>query len=220
MSRALAAVFSLSLSCAKGPTATTTPVGTETTRAKPASTATTQGGAGSDSRSAAPLAPPPEPAARSQSMPSDAPVLLEWSATGPAVLRNRSTEAFWVLHDQFLQPSALELRTSDGKLLSATDSRANKKFDNTVHRESFQRLEPGAELPLFELRVVPRGELFELKFGPFRFFSVPRGQYQARVVWESTRDRYLDPATGKLQALPGVWLGKVSSNPIELTLPN
>jgi hypothetical protein len=147
------------------------------------------------------------------------PWVIELSNAGRAKLVNRSGAPAFVLHDAMLQPSRLELSNADGKPIAARDTRAVMKFDNNAYKESFQSVAAGGELALFELEISPSGQGFELGWGPFRFAAVPRGSYQARVSFESTRDQYLDPDTRRSHKLTGVWLGSAASNTVTLSIP-
>jgi hypothetical protein len=137
-----------------------------------------------------------------------------------SVARNQTARAYSVLHDQWLQPSRLEIRDTSGVLAPEIDERARMKFDNTVRKASFRRVEPGQELPLFELVTQRRGEGWELGWGPFRVGPLPAGRYTAVVVWESRVNRYFDDASSRTRVLPDALIATVRSERTPLRLPS
>ncbi len=144
-------------------------------------------------------------------MPNDATWTIQFDATRMSTLHNGTQQGASVLHDTYFQPSRLEVHSLDGRLAPSFDTRANKKFDNTVRESAYRRIEGGAELPLFQLRTVERDTEFELRWGPFR-------KYSATVVWEAHETEYVD-ASGKKRTLAGVVVGTVRSPAMAFELP-
>ena len=147
---------------------------------------------------------------------SQGPFEIRLSPGGKGTLVNRSDQPQWVLHTRWIQASELRLDDPDRGTLEAFDTRSIKKFDNTVYREMFEPLAPGAVLELFELEQKRKGKEVDLVWGPYQLEGVSKGAYSARVRWVSTIDQYLDEASGELAKLPGVWLGEIESPAIEL----
>lgn len=131
-----------------------------------------------------------------------------------ATIKNVSSSPQPLLHNTDLQPSSLALTAPDGTHPAPFDARSIKKFDNTVHAESFTGIAAGQQTRLFEERV-KKGEL---TWGPYRWTKLPAGAYKARVVFVSAIDSYKDD-TGKQLRHPGVWLGCVESNAVEFSVP-
>ena len=144
---------------------------------------------------------------------------IEFEPSKVATLRNHGDRALWILHDDYLQPSRLEVKQADGSLAVTFDTRSNKKFDNTVRKSAFRRLEAGAELPLFELHSSERESAYVLEWGPYRIGPLPRGQYTATIVWESRETHYWDDDTQKKRTLEGAFVGTLRSAPVTLSLP-
>ncbi len=134
---------------------------------------------------------------------------------GRATLKNTSRRPQPVLHSLDLQPSQLRLVNAAGQEVTPFDARAIKKLDNTVYRESFELLAPGAAMPLFTLEVRGPGGRRTLRWGPFHYQNLGAGDYRASVVWVSEEQTYLD-ATGGLVTMPGVTRGRFASNEITL----
>lgn len=144
---------------------------------------------------------------------------LELTRRGNAILHNGSSRAIWVFTDLDLQPVVLDLTDAAGHKLEATDSRADKKFDNTPTREAFQNVAAGASLDLSALQVSGGGSSYEVSFGPYVFGAVAPGTYTAVARWQSHQSRYFDESTHRLRQLEGVWLGELASAPVALTIP-
>lgn len=152
-------------------------------------------------------------------MKNSTPCSIEFEASKLATLRNHSDRAFWILHDSYLQPSRLEVTQADGSLAPSFDTRATKKFDNTVRKSAFRRLDPGGELPLFQLSVSETDSAYELRWGPYRIGPLPRGKYSAAVVWEAHETHYFDEESQKKRALDGAFVGTVRSATVAFDLP-
>lgn len=166
-------------------------------------------------------APSSEPKAPSPGgkVTNNAPLSIQFHAREMSTLHNGSDRAFFILHDNYLQPSRLEVTPSNGTPAAAFDTRSVKKFDATIRKEKFRRVEPNSDLPLFALRVTPQEGGFELRWGPFRIGPLPAGTYSASVVWEAREAQYFDDASGKNVKLEGAFVGTVRSPPIPLQLP-
>jgi len=144
---------------------------------------------------------------------------IELDPSKTATLKNQSGQTYFILHDAYLQPSRLEVTGADGSLAPSVDSRATKKFDNTVRKSAFRRLDAGATLPLFELEAIERESAFELRWGPFRIGPLRRGSYTATVVWDSRETHYLDEDTQKKRVQEGAFVGTVRSAAVSFRLP-
>jgi hypothetical protein len=144
---------------------------------------------------------------------------IQFNPLGTSVLRNQTERAHSVLHDAMLQPSRLEVRDAQGNVVAGFDGRATAKFDNTVRKSAFREVAAGGELPLFELVAVKRDELWELRWGPFRYTGLRAGNYTGVVVFESRVNRYFDEATHATRELPNTWLGTARSEPVSFRLP-
>jgi hypothetical protein len=92
------------------------------------------------------------------------------------------------------------------------------KFDNTIRKEAFVRVESGGELPLFPLQIAPRAEQFELTWGPYVIGPLPPGHYLGTVIFEAREDHYFDEATRTKRRLDGAWIGTVRSVPAPITV--
>jgi hypothetical protein len=92
------------------------------------------------------------------------------------------------------------------------------KFDNTVRKEAFVRVESGGELPLFALQINPRADQLELGWGPYVIGPLPAGRYVGSVIFESREDHYFDETTHAKRKLDDAWVGTVRSDPVPITL--
>ena len=144
---------------------------------------------------------------------------IQFNPLGMSVLRNQTAGAYWVLHDARLQSSQLEVRDAQGNLVPCFDERAIEKFDNTVRRSAFRKVEAGGELPLFELVARQHGELWQLRWGPFVCTALPAGNYTGLVVFESRVNQYFDEGSRTKRKLPNTWLGTVRSDTVGFRLP-
>lgn len=144
---------------------------------------------------------------------------IEFKPRGISVLRNGTARTYSVLHSSNLQPSRLEVRDAQGNLVPSFDARARRKFDNTVEKSAFREVNPGGELPLFELVAIQHDALWELRWGPFSMTGLRPGDYTAIVVFESRVDHYFDAESGTRRELPNVWLGTARSEPVGFRLP-
>lgn len=144
---------------------------------------------------------------------------IQFHPRGMSTLHNGTDRSFWILHENHLQPSRLEVTQSDGTLAPVFDTRTVKKFDATVRKEKFRHIEPNSELPLFELRATQQEGAFELRWGPYRIGPLPAGSYSATVIWEAREAQYFDDASGKQKTLEGAFVGTVRSPAIPLRLP-
>jgi hypothetical protein len=160
-------------------------------------------------------------AAGSPEVTADAPFAIELvlvgSASLRASLRNRSTSAQRVLHDPLRQPSRLLLRGPGGEVPSF-DTRSVMKFDNTVETEDYAVLEPGGSVPLGEASFERSGIGWRIRWGPFEFEDLRAGAYEARVAFSSERADAVDPESGEAARVTGVWLGRVESPAVRVTL--
>ncbi len=161
----------------------------------------------------------PSPTLARGNVTNDATWTIEFQASQMSTLRNGTQQGFWILHDNYLQPSLLEVRGVDGKHAPSFDTRTNKKFDNTVRQSAYRRIESGAELPLFQLRVVECDAEFELRWGPFRIGPLPAGKYSATVSWQAHETQYFDDASGQKRTLEGAFVGSVRSPATAFELP-
>jgi hypothetical protein len=149
-----------------------------------------------------------------------APFAVELDLSGTtlrATLRNRSGSGQGVLHDRLRQPSRLRLSGSGGEVESF-DTRSVMKFDNSVEPDDYARLDAGAGLPLGEASFERRGSGWAIRWGPFEFEDLPAGKYRAQVEFESARDDAVDPESGEPTRVSGVWLGRVESPPVDVSL--
>lgn len=172
-----------------------------------------------------PVASAPEPAPGAATLspagavPQTAGLTLEFAPSGISVLRNPTARAYWVLHSSLLQPSRLEIRDAKGNVVPSFDTRAIKKFDNTVEKSAFREVKAGGELPLFDLVVIQQDALWELRWGPFSMTALRPGDYTGVVVFESRVSHYFDAQRGAERELPNVWLGTARSDAVAFRLP-
>jgi hypothetical protein len=185
---------------------------------EPASTAPVAETAPPAQAAAAPSFEPAAPAPGGK-VTNSAPWSIQFRAREMSTLHNGTDRSFWILHDTYLQPSRLEVTQPDGTIAAAFDTRATKKFDATIRKENFRQIEPNSELALFDLRVTPQGDAFELRWGPYRIGPLPPGSYQATVIWEARETQYFDDASGKKKTLEGAFVGTVRSPAVPLRLP-
>lgn len=152
----------------------------------------------------------------------DAPLALELRLIkGPGLagrLLNHSAAARPVLHDLRLQPSRVILVTAEGDTLEPFDRRSLMKFDGTLYCRSFHPLAPGAALDLGEARFARADGGWSLTWGPFEYEDLPAGRYTARLAWASVAADCQESREAEPRPVPGVWLGDVASNPVEVTL--
>ena len=154
-------------------------------------------------------------------MTDEDPFEIRLSGNGPelkAMLVNRSSVPRSALCDGELQPSRLEIVSSTGKRVKAFDSRSIMKYDNTVHCRLFKSVQPGRDLEMGAVKFKKSGEGFEASWGPYRFETVPAGEYKARVIWTSEFDTCFDEETEQQRKLANVWLGRIQSNEVTLLL--
>jgi hypothetical protein len=152
-------------------------------------------------------------------MPVDSPWSIHFQPAGMSTLRNHTGREHWVLHDQRLQPSRLEVKDEGGQVQPVTDRRAVMKFDNTVRKEHFVRVENGGEMPLFQLRIEAGGGEFALGWGPYRVGPLKAGTYTATVIFEARKDRAFDEEKNKDVPVDGALIGTLRSDPVQLRLP-
>jgi hypothetical protein len=209
--------------CAKGPStagSSSAAAAGELPPAPPLASA----GAASPATGAAAVAPAPAskpepmPAPSGGTMTNDAKWTIHFDPQGISTLRNGTGRAYSVLHDSNLQPSRLEVTDAQGKVAPVFDQRSIMKFDNTVRKEAFVRIESGAELPLFPLRINPREDRFELGWGPFLIGPLPVGHYTGTVIFEAREEHYFDEATRTKKRLGDAWVGTVRSAPAPIML--
>lgn len=143
---------------------------------------------------------------------------LDRGPTLKASLRNRSSATQWVLHDLRLQPSELALIDANGGVVPSRDARDAMKFDNTVRRDSYKPLAPGASLDLFQAKAVKKDGRYQMEWGPYRFSGLAPGPYRARVRWTSAH-RDVVEEDGSVREMNGVWLGTVTSAEFTVRLP-
>ena len=178
-----------------------------------------------DAKTPAPDPAPPTSAASAAApptkeldMPADQPFEILLSDKGVAQLRNGSSAAQLVLHSTNIQPAELVVWGPDGTQLDVFDERSRKKFDNTVTRDMFVELAPGATMPLLQLEIEKAGSSYDLTFGPFEFSGVPKGTYKAQAQWTSAANNAYDEATDQTNPVDGVWLGTVQSAKVDLQI--
>ncbi len=145
--------------------------------------------------------------------------IIQFKPMSTSVLLNQTPRVQWVLHDAMLQPSELEVRDAQGNLVAGFDERATAKFDNTVRKSAFREVAAGGELPLFDLVTVQHDELWELRWGPFRYTGLRAGSYTGAVVFESRVHQYFDEAARVKRELPNTWLGTARSEAVAFRLP-
>ncbi|HWC99283.1 MAG TPA: hypothetical protein VG456_21135 [Candidatus Sulfopaludibacter sp.] len=146
------------------------------------------------------------------------------SVAGPilrATLLNRSAGPLMVLHDRNLQPSEPWLSLAGGKEIPFTDKRSIAKFDTTPYRVLYRKLDAGREMLLEEERFLPAddGASYFFLWGPFVALGLAPGRYNARVRWKSTLTAWVDSETRRHGNWSDIWLGEVTSNPVEIDLP-
>jgi hypothetical protein len=134
------------------------------------------------------------------------------------LLVSRKTTEKWLLHDDHLQPSTLELVSSTGSLHKPYDARMIQKEDNTPYCRLFQEIEPGKKLELGAVRFQKSRDGYTGQWGPFHFDELPADDYQARIIWHSERTQCFDESTRQMRKLPFVWRGVVRSNQVTLRL--
>jgi hypothetical protein len=150
-----------------------------------------------------------------------APFALVLEKTGTTALRarlkNGSSRRQPYLHDSRLQPVELIIASPSGTPVTARDERRLMKFDNTLHRNLYAELAPGAEATLLAGEARPRGDgNFVLNWGPFSFV-LPPGKYAAHAVFRSAANSWVDE-NGKRGRIAGLWKGTIESAPVALTL--
>lgn len=169
-------------------------------------------------------APACAPSKQAQEVPmnADVPLALELRLVkGPGLagrLLNHSAAARPVLHDLRLQPSRVVLVTAGGDTLEPFDKRSLMKFDGTLFCQSFRPLAPGAALDLGEARFARADGGWSLTWGPFEYEELPAGRYTARLAWTSAAADCQETRAAEPRPVPGVWLGTVASNAVEVTL--
>lgn len=169
-------------------------------------------------------APACAPSKQVQEVPmnADVPLALELRLVkGPGLagrLLNHSAAARPVLHDLRLQPSRVILVTAAGDTLEPFDRRSLMKFDGTLFCQSFHPLAPGAALDLGEARFIRADGGWSLTWGPFEYEDLPAGRYTARLAWTSVAADCQETRAAEPRPVPGVWLGTVASNAVEVTL--
>ena len=146
------------------------------------------------------------------------PLSLRVDGLKNAWLENTSSEPQFVLHSLNIQPSRLRLYGSDGRELSALDSRSRKKFDTRVSKSDYLELSPQGKAALFQARLKDFSGSYELIWGPFSFAGLAPGNYQATLEWQSERNDYSGEA-GDKQRLLGVWLGTVQTQRFTVSVP-
>ena len=148
---------------------------------------------------------------------------LRLEAAGPLALRlslkNVSTGGQTYFYSQWLQASALQVVNAKGQTMESYDRRAEMKFDNSIRREDFKVLKPGASVMLAEGTFAAKSGKYELHWGTFVFEDLPPGKYTIQAKWKSTQTKWHDRASGKSGVVSGVWVGMVSSNAVEVVLP-
>ena len=169
-------------------------------------------------------APACAPSKQVQEVPmnADVPLALELRLVkGPGLagrLLNHSAAARPVLHDLRLQPSRVILVTAAGDTLEPFDRRSLMKFDGTLSCQSFHPLAPGAALDLGEARFIHADGGWSLTWGPFEYEDLPAGRYTACLAWTSVAADCQETRAAEPRPVPGVWLGTVASNAVEVTL--
>jgi hypothetical protein len=118
-----------------------------------------------------------------------------------------------------LQPCLLTLTGSPGTA-TPSDSRAIRKYDNTVYRSSFREVPPNGSLLLAAGRF-SRGERLEwsLSWGPFRFENLVAGAWKAAAVFDSSADEWFDPESQSIRPAKNAWRGQVQSDTVTIHLP-
>jgi hypothetical protein len=154
---------------------------------------------------------------------SGSPWQLTLESSGPLKLclrlRNVSSSAQTFLHDPDLQPSELRILNAAGQPVKGADDRMKSKFDNTVHHNDYRVLKPGTEIVLGEAAFSAANGRYELRWTPFKFHGLAPGKYRVQAIWTSEKSKWSDPDDNKSGVIAGIWLGAVSSNIIEITLP-
>ena len=137
-----------------------------------------------------------------------------------ASLVNRSSEEQAFLHDPYLQPSRLVLTNAKGDTLRAFDTRSIKKYDTTVYRSHYRRLDPDEAIVLLEAPFEPDDAgLYAIRWGPFAYAKLPAGRYTAEVEWNSGIDTWRDRTSGRDGRIESVWMGRIASNRVDVVLP-
>jgi hypothetical protein len=145
-------------------------------------------------------------------------VLERTGTTGlRAQLKNGTPRKQPYLHDSMLQPVELIIASAGGKPVIAADERRVMKFDNTLRRNLYAELVPGAEATLLSGEARPgRDGNFVLDWGPFSFV-LPPGKYAVHAVFRSAANSWVDE-NGKHGRIAGLWKGTIKSAPIALTV--
>lgn len=150
------------------------------------------------------------------------PFSLELVHDGPnrfkALLHNRSAAPQTVLVHQELQATTPTLTSTDGSPAPLEDQRAAMKFDTTPYKRLFRRIEPRATLLAGRGLVQPHAGASRFNWGTFAAHGLQPGGYRLRVVWTSGIREWADDVSGQFSPVPGVWIGEVASNVLELRL--
>ncbi len=134
-------------------------------------------------------------------------------------LRNHSQSMQTYLYDSRLQPAELHLIDSGGRQITGADRREVMKFDATIHRSHYKTMKAGSEAPLSEASFARSNGHYELRWGIFVFNGLTPGKYRVQAVWKSEESQWHERDSNKSGVISGIWLGTVSSNTMEITLP-
>jgi hypothetical protein len=133
-------------------------------------------------------------------------------------LRNISASPQTYLYDSRLQPAELHLIDASGKEIAGADKREVMKYDTTVYRSRYKIMKPGEEVVVCEAAFHRSNGHYELNWGVFEFNGLAPSSYLVKAVWKSDQSQWKERDSNKSGVIPGIWLGTVGSNVVEIEL--